>query len=253
MYSLQHKFVMTLQLHKRNCNEQNEVIITTATSTAIHLNHHHFAKDFLQQNQLIQQIRTGRGEVFFFNLENTQCVLRHYRRGGLVAKLSDDKFLWKNIESTRVYKELKLLQTMQKNALPVPMPIAGRVIQRGIFYTADIITQAIPNTQELHAYLQNQKLHESLWEDIGYMVKRMHNLNICHDDLNVKNVLINDTDQVFLIDFDKCYVRKDGDWKKQNISRFRRSIDKHHDRLGSSYQFAKSDWDSFLLGYSQKV
>ena len=80
----------------------------------------HFDPDFLTENGMVIKVQSGRGKVFFFQLNANQLVLRHYRRGGLVAKFSEDKFIWQGIENTRAYKELYILDLIQTHDILAP-------------------------------------------------------------------------------------------------------------------------------------
>ncbi len=209
-----------------------------------------FDPTWLKQQNLIEQTKSGRGAVYFFSFNNRKFALRHYLRGGLVAKINKQRFRWKNIANTRVYSELLLLEYMHKNGLRVPTPIAGRVEKAGLTYSAAIITEIIPHSNELHQILLQSPIDKALWSAIGASIKQMHNLNVCHDDINVKNILIDNKEQVFLIDFDKCMRKPDGNWKEKNIARFRRSLDKQLTKhLG--YAFNQDDWEALVEGYSQ--
>ena len=46
-------------------------------------------------------VSAGRGAVVFFDAPFGACVLRHYRRGGLVAHLNSDRYLWTGRKRTR--------------------------------------------------------------------------------------------------------------------------------------------------------
>ncbi len=54
----------------------------------------------------------------------------------------------------------------------------------------------------------------------------MHNAGVNHTDLNIHNILIDDQDKVWIIDFDKCYKQEHGEWKKHNLERLKRSFKK---------------------------
>ena len=220
-------------------NEENDVALTAD----------YFDPQWLKSQHLIDEIKTGRGEVCFFSLQGRQFALRQYLRGGLVAKVNKRRFLWKNIKSTRVYSELSLLDYMHANGLNVPLPVAGRVEKSGATYQAAIITEIIPNANELHQLLLARPVSKDIWRSIGKSIKQMHDLNVCHDDINVKNILIDDKEQIFLIDFDKCARKSSGSWKEKNVARLRRSLDKqamkHQD-----YAFNLNDWAALEQGYS---
>lgn len=209
----------------------------------------YFDPQWLKTKNLVDEIKTGRGEVCFFSLQGRQFALRQYFRGGLVARVNKRRFLWKNIKSTRVYSELSLLDYMHTNGLNVPLPLAGRVEKSGATYQAAIITEIIPNANELHQLLLNTPVSEDIWRSIGKSIKQMHDLDVCHDDINVKNVLIDDKERIFLIDFDKCERKSSGSWKEKNIARFKRSLDKQSTKH-QGYAFTPNDWAALEQGYS---
>ncbi|HEY0633890.1 MAG TPA: lipopolysaccharide kinase InaA family protein, partial [Gammaproteobacteria bacterium] len=64
-------------------------------------------------------------------------------RGGLIAKLVADRYLWSGIEATRAWREWRLLAELCSEGFPVPQPIAARVIREGLFYRADIVTRRL--------------------------------------------------------------------------------------------------------------
>ena len=149
-----------------------------------------FEPTFLASQNLISKTAAGRGLVYFFSAMSENCVLRHYYRGGLVAKISNDKFIYQALEKTRPYKELNLLTTLYAAGLNVPKPLAARISRKGLGYTADIITGTIERAQELHEYILQHTLEPSVWKKIGASLRQMHNLQACHYDINVKNVLL---------------------------------------------------------------
>ena len=55
----------------------------------------------------------GRGTVAFVRDGERRWVLRHYRRGGLVARLLDDRYLWTGADRTRAFREWRLLRELR--------------------------------------------------------------------------------------------------------------------------------------------
>src|SRR5262245_56935284 len=80
----------------------------------------------------------GRGTVHFIKTGGQGLVLRHYRRGGLVAKVSRDRYLWRGEIATRAFREWQLLYHLHRAGLPVPTPVAARYRRVGLMYTADL-------------------------------------------------------------------------------------------------------------------
>ena len=61
----------------------------------------------------------------FIDADARRLVLRHYRRGGWMARLMGDRYLWRGEALTRSFIEWHLLYVMHRAGLPVPLPIAA--------------------------------------------------------------------------------------------------------------------------------
>lgn len=238
--------VMTISVHEQG----NQYLLLTPLGQKHQIELAHFSSEYLSEHQLISHVAEGRGKVYFFEANNLSCVLRHYFRGGLVAKLSRDSFAFTTIENSRCYQELAILNLLTENNINVPRAVAARVVKSAFRYQADIITQAIPNCSELHELLQRKPISNEQWRSIGAQIRKMHDLQVCHDDLNVKNVLLNDEQEIFLIDFDKCAIIQKDSWKQANLDRFLRSIHKQQ-KLFSDYYFKDENWQALLAGYNE--
>jgi len=210
----------------------------------------HFDPAYLQQQSSSRHQSNGRAKVWFFNItESDQAVLRHYHRGGMIAKISDDQFLWKGINATRAVKEYRLCEMMFAQGLPVPEPLGARVQKRGIFYTCDLITRLHPHSKTLAQVISDTRLKEDLWYQTGKTIRQIHQHNVWHSDLNANNILIDNEGQAMLIDFDRCRLRSGERWKQQNLERLRRSLEKLL-RLKQIQYFDEPDWQQLLDGYS---
>ena len=76
------------------------------------------------QRSSIVGFAEGRGTTFFVQHQGRYFVLRHYQRGGLIAKMSKDKYVWLGLRFSRAWKEWVLLEKMIEKGLPVPTPAA---------------------------------------------------------------------------------------------------------------------------------
>ncbi len=201
------------------------------------------------QNAIRKRLSTGRGEVVFFQHDSCSLVLRHYQRGGLAARVSSDRYLWLGAEMSRPWREYRLLTWMQSRGLPVPRPYAAHIERRGIFYSADIITHNIDGTVSLAQKLKTGKLPPDVLSNIGATIRRFHDEDVDHVDLNANNILVTESGAAWLIDFDRCRVRAVGkdDWKRENMLRLQRSLKKLQARDG--IHFNESAWRSLLDGY----
>ena len=169
----------------------------------------------------------GRGSAWFVNSSLGDLVLRHYRRGGLVAKLSQDRYVYCGNARARSVREFRVLTMLHKMGLPVPEPIAARVVRHGICYEADILIRRLSDAvplPEVHDLINGQ-----LWQSVGETIRRFHDVGLNHVDLNCDNILIGQ-ERVYLIDFDRCFFERQrlaaDSWKKRNLARLRRSVEK---------------------------
>jgi 3-deoxy-D-manno-octulosonic acid kinase len=190
---------------------------------------------------------TGRGSAWFIappRPGGAATVLRHYRRGGLVARLIADRYLWRGAEATRAFRELRLLTVLEALGLPAARPVAARYVRSGVAYRADLLTLAIPAARPLAARLGEQ-LAPALWRRIGATIRAFHDAGVRHADLNAHNVLLDADDAVYLIDFDRGAQVAPGPWREGNLRRLERSLTK----LGGSGPGAAAAWAALLEGY----
>lgn len=191
----------------------------------------------------------GRARVQYFNCGNMSCVLKHYYRGGQVARWLKDRYPGRNCENSRAFREFRLLKKMQALELPVPVAIAARVERGLLFHRADLVTQEIENVQTLSDRLSQRALDVDSWQAIGRCICRFHQHAVCHADLNARNILLRPNGEVFLIDFDNSGFRQGGgNWQAANLARLQRSLNKFRRRCETFY-FGGGDWQALLSGY----
>jgi 3-deoxy-D-manno-octulosonic acid kinase len=194
------------------------------------------------------QTHSGRGAASEFEHQGRRFVLRHYRRGGLAARVSPDRYLWLGETRTRPLRELQLTLRLHAAGLPVPLPLAARYEQQGATYRADIITAHLPDTATLAERLESGEIGLPMWAAIGRCIRRFHEYGLCHADLNAHNILLRGDAEVFLIDFDGCARRAPGLWRDANLARLRRSLDALEDRR-SERRFDDAQWQCLLAAW----
>ncbi|MDQ7016309.1 MAG: 3-deoxy-D-manno-octulosonic acid kinase [Gammaproteobacteria bacterium] len=209
-----------------------------------------FELTYLEEAGLLERcVAAGRGAVIFFSWQSKRYVLRHYQRGGLMATLLGDRYFFGGVQRSRAWREWLLLQELHQLGLPVPQPLAARVIRSGLFYRADLITAQIEGTQTLGECLLQAGLSASLWREVGVVVRRFHDLGVFHADLNLNNILLDNQGAVYLLDFDKGERRRVKlDWQQANLARLLRSLQKQK-RARPETQFSAFDWQVLLAGY----
>jgi 3-deoxy-D-manno-octulosonic acid kinase len=191
---------------------------------------------FWQQSGKVIGQAHGRGTTWFVDAERGQAALRHYRRGGLLGKLVSDHYLFTGWQATRCYQEFQLLSTLYQAGVNVPRPIAARAVKRTFCYQADLLSEKIPNARDLVAILKEKSLSTEMYQKIGQEIKKMHDAQVNHTDLNIHNILIDVDNKVWIIDFDKCAERTGDHWKAGNLQRLKRSFIKEQDRANIHWQ-----------------
>lgn len=189
----------------------------------------------------------GRGSAWILDRGDAQWVLRHYRRGGLPGKMARDRYLWIGLRLSRPWWEWRLLDSLYKEGLPVPQPVAARVMRSGFLYRGDLITRRIPGARSVAEGLAAGQAARMPWMAIGRCIRRFHQAGVCHADLNAHNVLLDASDTIYLIDFDRGTRRESGAWTAANLARLKRSLDK----LSGQDGFNLAAWHALLEGYGR--
>src|SRR5579871_2261850 len=57
----------------------------------------------------VRVLEEGRGSAMLIDVDGRRLVLRHYRRGGWAARISSDRYRWREADATRSFAELHLL------------------------------------------------------------------------------------------------------------------------------------------------
>jgi 3-deoxy-D-manno-octulosonic acid kinase len=197
----------------------------------------------------VLQETAGRGAVLVVRAGDETWVLRHYHRGGFVARLVTDHYLWLGLERTRAFREWRLLARLHAAGLPVPQPIAARVVHTGVIYSADIITSYLPETHKLSAYIAEGRPPDECWARIGAMIRAFHDHGVDHPDLTAHNILLDRSGGLFLVDFDNAQLRPPGGWRCDGMQRFKRSLRKV--ALETGTQFDEAAWQQVEAAYER--
>ena len=138
---------------------------------------------------------------------------------------------------------------MQALQLPCPAPIAIGIQKHMLTYQADLITERIQDSQDVVGILAKHSLTTEQWQLIGKTIQNFHQHGIYHDDLNCHNILLDDQNKVWLIDFDSGEQKTiQESWQQDNLARLLRSFRKEKTRL-SEFYWEEADWQALLSGY----
>jgi 3-deoxy-D-manno-octulosonic acid kinase len=190
----------------------------------------------------------GRGSAWFVGSAAHPLVLRHYRRGGLVARISDDRYWWVEEERVRSFIEWRLLQYLAERGLNVPKAVAAFYRRERWSYRCDLITERILHAHPVSAALEVGALAEPVWRAVGAAVARLHRHGVDHADLNAHNILLDSSGAVSVIDFDRGQLRAPGAWTSRNLARLERSLLKITAALPKD-RFTPASWAEILAGY----
>lgn len=176
----------------------------------------------------------GRGDAWYVEGPFGAGVLRHYRRGGLMARVSTRHYLWMGEARTRCVREVDLLEALVAAGLPVPAPIAGAWWREGLFYRAALLMVRVPVRADLMS-LVHDDVANAPWEAVGSTLARFHCFGAHHPDLNARNVLQRTDGGITVIDWDRGTAgHAPGRWCEDEIARLGRSLRKYRRHVTES-------------------
>lgn len=170
----------------------------------------------------------GRSSVTIAQLEGIgSVVIKHYTRGGIIRHIVKRSYIkWGKTRSELEYEALRKVGSLGVN---VPEPIAY-AYQGGLCYRAWLVTREI-NPQKTLAELSriDEGQARIAMKEVVIQVATLIKNNIHHADLHPGNVLVENADRVFILDFDKSSLS----WGNRNtlrdkyLRRWRRAVSKH--------------------------
>jgi 3-deoxy-D-manno-octulosonic acid kinase len=191
----------------------------------------------------------GRGSAWFIDAPFGAAVLRRYLRGGMMARISRDRYLFTGWARSRPVAEFRVLERLAAAGLPVPAPLAAGLRRRGLLYTGGLITRRIPGARPLADLLPDRAQDTGLWRRVGACVRRFHDAGLIHADLNARNILVDAEGSVYLIDFDRARIRRGAERRfRRNLVRLHRSLVKVWPP-GQPAGLLASSWTELEHGY----
>ncbi|MBI4539825.1 MAG: hypothetical protein HY704_10000 [Gemmatimonadetes bacterium] len=191
----------------------------------------------------------GRGPLYSVPVEAGAWVIRHYRRGGAVARLLADRYL--RVGTLRPLREISASVELRRRWIPTPAVVAVVLYPAGPFYRADIATVRVPCARDLAEVLfvePSGPREERLLacRAAGDLLRRLAECGVLHGDLNAKNILLEWTawpPRVHLVDLDRCrFVERVSPWQRERmLRRLRRSLRKWEASSGRPLE--PREWD----------
>ncbi|CAK7074080.1 3-deoxy-D-manno-octulosonic acid kinase [Kerstersia gyiorum] len=162
----------------------------------------------------------GRQAAWYVEGDFGAGVLRGYRRGGLLARINRDRYLWQGEDFTRPFREFRLMAGMRAAGLPVPQVLAAGYWRTGPWYRAALLTRRIPGAVPLAKRLADR----CALTLAARAVFDMHQAGVYHADLNVYNLLFDATGAPWIIDMDRGRLGLDEAQRRETLARLRRSF-----------------------------
>jgi len=191
------------------------------------------------------RVLSGRGAVYAVPLPDnvTSAVIRHSQHGGVLARLTGDRFL----PPTRAPHELAISLRLRSAGVLTPEILAYATYAAGpVWRRADVMTREIPRGRDLAALCLGDVAateRESAFRATDRLLARLASAGAHHADLNLKNVLIasdGGTTEAWVLDVDRVRMRRPGDARVRaaNLSRLRRSAAKWRRDYGACVELA---------------
>lgn len=138
-------------------------------------------------------------------------AVRHYRRGGAIASLLDDRYL----RGGRTRPEIETRASVDARARGVPTPavVAGAWYAAGAFYRADLATELIGDARSLADVLFSDPRSEVALAALaaaGRLAREAGARGLDHPDLNAMNVLVEagPAPAAYVLDLDRARVHE---------------------------------------------
>ena len=145
-----------------------------------------------------------------------------------------------------------MLHQLRAQAFNVPAPVATRYVRKGLWYQADLITEALPPGRTVAQAIQGTTLTDEVWRKIGAAIARLHLAGVHHADLNAHNILLGESSQVFILDFDRGRIRPRGSWESNVLARLKRSLNKICSQA-LHCKYGERDWQELMKGYEERI
>ena len=241
----------TIAVLNTHTHKQDSLLIVYDADHIQHPGSHLFEPEYWHGRGAVAGEAQGRGRALLLETDFGPAVLRQYLRGGWAARVSRDRYRFSGFERSRPVMEFGLLETLSATGLPVPEPLAAMCTRDGAFYTGWLMMRRIMNVIPPADVIESHRDDPELWRATGACIRRFHDFGLIHADLNARNILVGESNHIYLIDFDRARVRKsDSRAYSANLRRLHRSLQKLWPKPFRTY--LEPCWAMLLEGYDKK-
>ncbi len=166
----------------------------------------------------------GRGEPLVIDTPAGTAVLRPYLRGGLVARVSADRYVFTGFRRSRAMREWQVLSRLLELGMPVPRPLLAGWRRHGLTASGALMTRMITGTRSLAEVASD--VDQAGWARLGTTLRGFFDAGLKHPDLNARNVLIDERECWWLVDFDRARLTNQPVKGRDMLNRLARSLAK---------------------------
>ncbi|HET6201759.1 MAG TPA: lipopolysaccharide kinase InaA family protein [Planctomycetota bacterium] len=152
--------------------------------------------------QALEERYEGRGSVGVLDAGGERFVVRRYRHGGLLRRVTGECYASPN----RAFREAALYEDLQRRGVPTLEAVAVVARRRVPFgFHLALLTREVPRARDLLSYLSGAPpLREAraVLRRAGETVALLHEAGFRHADLHPKNLLVSEG-AVLVIDLDR--------------------------------------------------
>ena len=156
-----------------------------------------------------------------------RVAVKVYTRGGLINHVTKHHYL--RTGKPRCRKEFEILSAVRDYGISVPEPVA--YAYRGhLFYRGWLVTREVRQPLNLaRLCLTDERRCRSALATFADQVRRLIENNVIHIDLHPGNVLVDQKDRVYIVDFDRARIAawSQNKLRRHYLSRWERAIAKH--------------------------
>lgn len=135
----------------------------------------------------------GRGAAYRMRMKGGDWLVRHYRRGGAIARVLTDEYL--RAGEPRPLRELHASIRARARGVDTPEVFAAIAYLSGPLYRADLATRFVPGSRDLAAVVLGDdqagaETRIAAWHAAGVLLRSAFDSGVEHADLNLRNILI---------------------------------------------------------------
>ncbi len=200
-----------------------------------------------------QDAATGRSRNLLIDLPEMpeQLHLRPLNHGGLLARVTEDRFASLN----RPLTELEVNASLFQRGAPVAEPACVIARRNGLFWHAAFATVHLENTSDGAAFLNSAPDPQSLERaarSAGSAIRSIHDFGCKHPDLHIKNLMVAEA-RITVVDLDRASLVATVSARRRmyELMRLRRSLRKRGLAAALSPDVADAFMDAYTCGDSK--